>query len=446
MAQLNQGDMLMSTTSFSPEALVEEADFKIKNPAILCVDDEQFILDSLYNILEKHFGDKYQYEFAESAEEALSVVKELDKEGATLVMVITDRVMPGMSGDELLEKLHTSHPKTIKILLTGQASTESAINAINNVDLFKYLTKPWDANGFLNTIENGLTHYFSAHTTQEKMHIFNKLVPNELLNTINNESLPDLAFDEITAREMTLLYTDAKCLTSFIKELSRDDANKIVKAYMETIKNLIKDHNGYIDERIGSPITAIFQNSTQALQASTSIKTAIMEFQKKNKATMLPIKIGLYTGHLMLEDAAIQADTGITHQTIQLSQAIHNLCESYRANNLIGETTLSKLNLAKFDTRWVATISAESLDRNLKLFELLNLNLVEDQYKIDTKIAFERALGFYFEGAFAGAKYAFEKILSQHADKTSEYYLELCNNNLSTTPVNQWSGVKIVNI
>ena len=78
----------MSITSFSPESLLEEADFEIKNPAILCVDDEQFILDSLYNVLEKRFGNKYQYEFAESGEEALNIVKELDKEGATLVMVV----------------------------------------------------------------------------------------------------------------------------------------------------------------------------------------------------------------------------------------------------------------------------------------------------------------------------------------------------------------------
>jgi len=429
----------MSITSFSPEHLIEEVDFTIKNPAILCVDDEQFILDSLYNILEKRFGSKYQYEFAESAEEALSVVEALDKEGATLVMAITDRVMPGMSGDEFLEKLHITHPKTIKILLTGQASTESAINAINNVDLFKYLTKPWDANGFLNTLEQGLDHYFLDHSTTQKMHIFNKLVPNELLNTITPESMPDLAFDEITAKEMTLLYVDVKSLTPAIENLPRVDADHKVKAFINLVETTLKQHNGYCDKRIGAPVTGLFQNSTQALNCAKQLKQQLTTFKDTHNAPLLAETISVYTGYLMLEDTGMTMDKGITHQSIQLSEAINKLCQRYQASTLVSNTTMTNFNLKKHDYRWVATLQIAPLDQTQKLYELLDPQNPKDAVKIETKQDFEAALSTYFTQDIVKAEKQFNALARDYPlDPIFQYYLEQCRVYLSKKPESNW--------
>lgn len=131
-----------------------------KKDVILCVDDEQIILNALSKQLMRKFGSRFEYEFAESAEEALELISELETSGHTVVMLISDQIMPGMSGDELLTTFHNQYPKSVKILLTGQASLDSAMNAINKADLYRYLTKPWNEEDFILTVEKGLQQYY----------------------------------------------------------------------------------------------------------------------------------------------------------------------------------------------------------------------------------------------------------------------------------------------
>ncbi|MGB6166951.1 MAG: response regulator, partial [Geitlerinemataceae cyanobacterium] len=99
--------------------------------AILCVDDEPTILDSLKIELEGAFGEEYLLEVAESGEEALEVIEELLEDESEIALVISDYIMPDMKGDELLRRIHELSPKTLKIMLTGQADLTAVANAIN---------------------------------------------------------------------------------------------------------------------------------------------------------------------------------------------------------------------------------------------------------------------------------------------------------------------------
>jgi NTE family protein len=119
---------------------------------IICVDDEQAVLNQLATQLEHEFGDLCTIECAESAEEALSLMDALEKEGGIIRLVITDQVMPGMTGDRFLEVVNKKFPDTHKILLTGYAGLESAMYAINYAGLDKYIEKPWDREEFLAAI------------------------------------------------------------------------------------------------------------------------------------------------------------------------------------------------------------------------------------------------------------------------------------------------------
>lgn len=111
---------------------------------IICVDDEPGILETLSQQLEENFGQTHRVETAQSGEEALEIVEVLKEEDEIIEMVITDQVMPGMKGAELLETINESMPDVIKILLTGQAGLSSAIQAINYGGLDRYIEKPWD--------------------------------------------------------------------------------------------------------------------------------------------------------------------------------------------------------------------------------------------------------------------------------------------------------------
>ena len=120
--------------------------------AIVCVDDEEMILESLAEQLKRKFGKQYAIELAGNAKEAICVCAELIAEGINIPLVISDQVMPGSSGAELLIQLHQTYPKTLKILLTGQAATESVGKVVNAGALYRYISKPWDETDFLLTV------------------------------------------------------------------------------------------------------------------------------------------------------------------------------------------------------------------------------------------------------------------------------------------------------
>lgn len=111
--------------------------------AILCVDDEVVILDSLKEQLKRKFGDRFIYEVAESADEAWEVIKELQEEEIQVIAIVSDWLMPGIKGDEFLIQIHQQFPKLITVMLTGQADEAAIQRAKEQANLHACLYKPW---------------------------------------------------------------------------------------------------------------------------------------------------------------------------------------------------------------------------------------------------------------------------------------------------------------
>ena len=137
-------------------------------PVILCVDDELIILSSLGQQLKKKYGKNFLIEAVDSAESALEIVKNCNAENIDIPVVICDRLMPTMSGDDLLIQIHKTNPETRKILLTGQASTTSITNAVNNANLYRYITKPWSNEELLSSVEEALGSFYNDKFLEEK--------------------------------------------------------------------------------------------------------------------------------------------------------------------------------------------------------------------------------------------------------------------------------------
>lgn len=124
--------------------------------AILCVDDEEMILTSLRDQLRNHFQDRYVYEFAESAGEALEVVEELCEEGMEILIIVSDWLMPGMRGDELLIRIHEQFPNIVTVMLTGQADDEAVARVEKLANLHRCIHKPWTEEELIETLRSGL--------------------------------------------------------------------------------------------------------------------------------------------------------------------------------------------------------------------------------------------------------------------------------------------------
>ena len=147
-------------------------------PTIICVDDERVVLISLRDQLAQYLGNEYNIELAQSGEEALEIFEELREEEIDIPLIISDQIMPGMKGDELLVEIHTNYPKTLKILLTGQASADAVGNAVNCAKLYRYIAKPWDKTDLCLTVSEALRSYAQDKQLAEQ---------NEALQKINTE-------------------------------------------------------------------------------------------------------------------------------------------------------------------------------------------------------------------------------------------------------------------
>ena len=114
---------MLSPTAITPTAA----------PSILLVDDEQAILDGLRRQLRK----KFTVHTALSGAAALELL-----EAESVTVVVSDMRMPEMDGATFLSKVRAQHPDVVRILLTGQADTQSAIAAVNEGSIYRFLTKP----------------------------------------------------------------------------------------------------------------------------------------------------------------------------------------------------------------------------------------------------------------------------------------------------------------
>ncbi len=102
---------------------------------VLVVDDEEAILESL----ELTLGDEYRVFTARTGDEGLEVIERED-----IALVISDQVMPGMTGVEFFEKVVERKPLVIRMMLTGYADLQSLQRAINDGRIYRFISKPWE--------------------------------------------------------------------------------------------------------------------------------------------------------------------------------------------------------------------------------------------------------------------------------------------------------------
>jgi two-component system, sensor histidine kinase and response regulator len=135
----------------------------MKEWVILCVDDEDIVLRSLQRELNHTLGKKYIIETATDAEDALELFQELQQNGHDMPVVIADHIMPGMKGAELLARIHALSPRTMTIMLTGQADMKDVIRAVNSANLYRYIAKPWERADLALTVKEAVRRYVQEH-------------------------------------------------------------------------------------------------------------------------------------------------------------------------------------------------------------------------------------------------------------------------------------------
>jgi response regulator RpfG family c-di-GMP phosphodiesterase len=126
---------------------------------ILCVDDEANVLSAYQRQLRKLFD----VGIAEGGEQALAA---LDSKGPYAV-ILSDLRMPGMDGIAFLTKARELAPDTVRMMLTGYADVATAINAVNEGNIFRLLTKPCPPEALVAALDAGIRQYRLVNAERE---------------------------------------------------------------------------------------------------------------------------------------------------------------------------------------------------------------------------------------------------------------------------------------
>lgn len=123
---------------------------------LLLVDDEPIILATLTSFLEPQ---NYRLLTAASAQEAIELLAKFP-----VGVILTDQIMPGMSGTELLALARIMYPDTVRMVLTADTNLENLTQAINRSEIFRFLAKPWDNAELLQAVRDAFRHFAATRS------------------------------------------------------------------------------------------------------------------------------------------------------------------------------------------------------------------------------------------------------------------------------------------
>jgi len=254
---------------------------------LIIVDDEEGVRRSLKKVFEK---DRYDIMLAENGDEAIDLVK---TEKRNIETVISDFKMPGIDGLETLIEIGKLNPEITRIMLTGYATMESAIESVNE-GIDGFLTKPFDnleirAKVREYNIKKRLKQFVSEQ-------IFTKLQKE------GRHMIPQ-------RQTVSVLFTDIRGFTELSEKMTPEDLSDLLnRHYFSPLDKIIYEHNGTLDKHIGDSIMAVFgapvaygDDATRAVMSAIRMKEEIasINVQIAPNNSKISIGIGISTGEVM---------------------------------------------------------------------------------------------------------------------------------------------------
>lgn len=185
---------------------------------VLCIDDETHNLEALERLLRK----KYKTVTASSGAEGLEALKKHN-----FSLIISDQKMPEMTGVEFFMQAKDIQPDAVRVLLTGYTDLESVISAINQGQIYRYITKPWEPEEFLGIVRQAIEVFDMKGTIARQ---------NQELQKANQELK---SLDKMKSDFMVLVNHELKTpltgIFSFVQLLNEEKLSDDQKMYIERI-------------------------------------------------------------------------------------------------------------------------------------------------------------------------------------------------------------------
>lgn len=204
---------------------------------LLVVDDEEGVRRSLKRVLER---DGYEISLAAEGSEAIDIVRE---KRDSIETVISDYKMPGIDGLETLVEIGRINPEITRIMLTGYATMESAIESVN-AGIDGFLTKPFE--------NMELKAKVREYTIKKRL----KQFVSESIYSALQQGGKDI---NPRIKKVSVLFCDIRKFTKMSEHLSIDVISHILNTrYFSPLDNIIFEHDGTLDKHIGDSIMGVF--------------------------------------------------------------------------------------------------------------------------------------------------------------------------------------------
>ncbi len=398
----------------------------MSKPVIVCADDELIILRSLKDQLTDHLAD-YVVETVENGMDALDLFRELHASNTDVPVVIADQIMPGMKGNELLREIHRLSPRTLKILLTGQADAKAVGDAVNNAKLYRYIGKPWEEADLVLTVTEAIRSFYqdkqldeqnktlqemnmnlerlvvdrTAEVVQQKEKIQKQLednerqrkeleVRNKFITSIFGRYVADdvmmtLLEDPASLkfggekRDVTIMMSDLRGFTALSEHLPAEKVMRMLNHYLEVMVEIILSYNGTIIEFMGDGVFAVFGapkslpgHAEQAVACTLAMQAAmpsINQYHRENGLPEIVMGIGLNTGEVVVGSIGSEkrAKYGLVGTAVNITARI----ESFTVGNQILASTSTKEvcgDLIVVGESW--PVEMKGIERAMTLYEV----------------------------------------------------------------------------
>ncbi len=192
-------------------------------PTILVVDDEPEVLRSLHDLLRRD----YRVLTFERGPEALKALHEVDPP-----VVMTDQRMPQMTGVEFLRHVKRLRPDSTRLLFTGYADLKAVIDAINEGNVFRYITKPWDTEEMQTVVRQAVEHH---DLLVERRQLIGEL--QEKNARLREADSLKRAFIEVASHELNTPVAVVLGMADLWRLTQGSDASPTERAWVDRIQN-----------------------------------------------------------------------------------------------------------------------------------------------------------------------------------------------------------------
>jgi class 3 adenylate cyclase len=342
----------------------------VDKPVILCVDDEASVLQAVRSQLLDYYKGQVDIETASSGSEAIEIVQDLVEDGIELWVVICDEIMPERRGHEVLAEIHKLSPLTKTILLTGQAEIEAVTESVNNADLFRFISKPWERLDLLMTVDRAVESLKVDKDRIRRTEVFYRFVPSDFLRILGVNDPIDAEVNLGMNQEMSVLFTDIRGFSTLSEDRSPETVFTSLNQAFDVIVPAISANNGIVDKFIGDAVMALFRSADDATRAAVEIVKCVETLETPMGA--LKVGVGINSGRLILGTVGNneRIQTTVVGDVVNIAARIESLTKTIKCSVLLNGPTAKHTSL---NCRYLGLFEVKGRQKPLSIHQCIEV-------------------------------------------------------------------------